>query len=341
MGKFPVPVGPMKPKIFVTRQIPKPAMDLLFLHFDVEFNKEDRVLTKKEIVKGVKGKDALLCLLTDSIDAEVLDAEPNLKMVSNYAVGFNNVDVKAATHHGILVTNTPGVLTDATADFAFTLLLAAARLVGEAERFVRKGKFKGWGPLHFLGQSTEDATLGIFGLGRIGREVARRAAQGFEMKILYHDVQRVPDFEKEFGAKFVDKETLLRESDFVSLHVPLNPNTHHLIGEKEFKLMKPTAVLVNTSRGPVVDEKALAQALQEKRIFAAGLDVYEREPVIEKALLKLENVVLAPHIASATVKSRTDMGLLAVNNLVSAFNGIAPDCLVNRKVLAKSRMKVT
>ncbi len=315
-------------------------MDLLAMHFDVECNQQDRVLTKKEIIKGVKGKDGLLCLLTDHIDADILGAGPGLKMVSNYAVGFNNVDVKAATHRGILVTNTPGVLTDATADFTFTLLLAAARRLGEAERYARKGKFKGWGPLHFLGQSTEDATLGIFGLGRIGRAVAERAVRGFEMKVLYNDIQRAPDFEKEFGAKFVDKETLLRESDFVSLHVPLNPHTTHLIGEKELKLMKPTAVLVNTARGPVVDEKALAKALKEKWIFAAGLDVYEREPAIEKALLKLENVVLAPHIASATVKSRTDMGLLAVNNLVSAFNGIAPDCLVNKEVLAKSRMKV-
>ncbi len=330
----------MKPKIFVTRRIPKPAMDLLFMHFDVECNPLDRVLSKKEIIKGVKGKDALLCLLTDPIDAEILGAEPGLKMVSNYAVGFNNIDVKAATERGILVTNTPGVLTDATADFTFTLLLAAARRLGEAERFARKGKFKGWGPLDFLGQSTEDATLGILGLGRIGKAVARRAARGFEMKVLYSDIVRDHAFEQESGAKFVDKETLLRESDFVSVHVPLKKETAHFIGEKELKMMKPTAVLVNTARGPVVDEKALAKALKDKTIFAAGLDVYEREPKIEKALLKLENVVLAPHIASATVKSRTDMGLLAVNNLVSAFNGIVPDCLVNKEALAKSRMKV-
>ncbi|MDP2906742.1 MAG: D-glycerate dehydrogenase [Nanoarchaeota archaeon] len=325
----------MKPKVLVTRRIPDEGMKLIEGKFDLDINEEDRVLTKQEIIKRLKGKDALLCLLTDTIDKEVIESNPKIKVISNYAVGFNNVDVATATKHKIPVTNTPGVLTETTTDLAFALLMSAARRVVESDKFAREGKFKGWAPMLFLGRDVYGKTLGILGLGRIGHAMAKRGAKGFDMKILYHDVKRDESFEKEFNAKFVSKEALLKESDFVSLHVPLIEETKHYIGEKELGMMKKTAVLINTSRGPVVDEAALAKALKEKKIFAAGLDVYEEEPKIHPGLIGLDNVVIVPHIASASVETRGKMAEMAAKNLILVMEGKKPLSIVNEEVLKK------
>src|SRR5665647_892671 len=258
--------------VCVTRMIPEENIDDLRKHFDVEVNMDDRALSKEELKEKAKGKDAVISLLTDTIDGEVLEAiGDQLKIVANYAVGFNNFDLAAATGRGVILTNTPGVLDDATATHAFTLLLSMARRIPESDKFVRDGKWKGWAPMFFIGLDVDQQTLGIAGLGRIGQNVARKA-KGFDMKIIYSDVRRNEEFEKQVGATFVDKETLLKESDFLTLHVPLLPETHHYIGEKELKMMKKTAVLINASRGPVVDEVALVKALKEKEIWGAGLD---------------------------------------------------------------------
>lgn len=323
----------MKPKVLVTRRIPDEGMKLLEGKFDLDVNEEDRVLTKKEIIQKLKGKDALLCLLTDTIDKEVIDSNPKIKVISNYAVGFNNVDVAAATKHKIPVTNTPGVLTETTADLAFALLISAARRVVESDKFARAGKFNGWAPMLLLGRDVYGKTLGILGLGRIGHAMAKRGAKGFDMKILYYDMKKDEAFEKEYNAKFVDKETLLKESDFVSLHVPLTEETKHFIGEKELSMMKGTAVLINTSRGPVVDEAALAKALKEKKIFAAGLDVFEEEPKIHPGLIGLDNAVIVPHIASASVETRGKMAEMAAKNLILTMEGKKPLSIVNEEVL--------
>lgn len=325
----------MKPKVLVTRRIPDEGMKLIEGKFDLDINEEDRVLTKQEIIKRLKGKDALLCLLTDAIDKEVIESNPKIKIISNYAVGFNNVDVATATKHKIPVTNTPGVLTETTADLAFALLMSTARRVVESDKFAREGKFKGWAPMLFLGRDVYGKSLGILGLGRIGQAMAKRAVKGFEMKILYHDIKRDESFEKEFNAKFVSKETLLKESDFVSLHVPLIEETKHYIGEKELSMMKKTAILINTSRGPVVDEAALAKALKEKEIFAAGLDVFEEEPKIHPGLIGLDNVVIVPHIASASVETRGKMAEMAAKNLILIMEGKKPLSIVNEEVLKK------
>lgn len=317
--------------VYVTRMLPQPAMDLLAEHCDVEVNPEDRVLHRSELLEKVQGRDAVIPLLTDTIDAEVFDAAKNAKIFANYAVGYNNIDIPAATARGILVSNTPGVLTDATADMAWTLLMAAARRVVEGDKFTRAGRFKGWGPMMLLGQEVTGKTLGIIGSGRIGSEFALRA-EGFRMRIIYTDIKPNPAMEAETGALFVDQETLLQEADFVALHVPLTPETHHLISEKELKMMKKSAVLVNTSRGPVIDEIALARALKAGEIWAAGLDVYEWEPEITPDLLELDNVVLLPHIASATFETRTKMGLMAVENVLAAMRGEQPPNCLNPEV---------
>lgn len=322
----------MKPKVFVTRMLPDKAIALLDKHCEAEINKEDRVLTKDEIIKGIEGKDALLCLLTDAIDASIMDANPKLKIIANYAVGFNNVDVKAATQRKIPVTNTPGVLDDTTADFAFALLMAVARRIPEADKFTRSGKFKGWGPMMLLGGDISSRTLGIVGAGRIGSAIAYRAHNGFNMKILYDDVVRNEKIEKELNAKKVDLKTLLKESDFVSLHVPLMDKTRHLMGAKELGMMMKTAYLINTSRGPVVDEKALADALKNGKIAGAALDVYEDEPKVNPELMKMNNVILAPHIASASIETRTKMGMIAVENIIAALNGKMPPNIVNKEI---------
>jgi glyoxylate reductase len=324
-----------KASVYVTRMIPEENIAELRQHFDVEVNPDDRALTKEELKVKLKGKDAVVSLLTDTIDGEVLDAAgPRLKIVANYAVGFNNFDLAAATERGVILTNTPGVLDEATATHTFTLLLAMARRIPEADKFVRDGKWQGWAPMFFIGLDVDKKTLGIAGLGRIGKNVARKA-RGFDMKIIYTDVRRDEEFEKETGATFVDKETLLKEADFLTLHVPLLPATQHYIGEQEFKMMKKTAVLINASRGPVVDEAALVKALRAKEIWGAALDVFEEEPVLAPGLSELDNVVIVPHIASATMETRLKMGAIAVGNIIKVLNGQQPDTCVNPDVLRK------
>jgi len=325
-------------KVFVTRKILEEGLNMLRERYDVEVSDYDGIIPREMLLKKVKGADALLSLLTDNIDAEVMDAAgPNLKIIANYAVGYNNIDVEEATKRGIMVTNTPGVLTETTADFAWTLLMAIARRIVEADKFVREGKFRGWEPMLLLGTDVFGATLGIVGFGRIGQAMARRAL-GFNMRVLYYDNSRVDEqIEKELKATFVDLPTLLKESDFVTLHVPLTKQTHHLIGEKELKMMKKDAYLINTARGPAVDEKALVKALKEGWIKGAALDVFENEPEIEPELLKLDNVVLAPHIASASYATRSKMSVMVAENIIKALNGEVPPNLVNPEVLQKKK----
>ena len=320
----------LQARVYLTRPIPDAGIEMLREQIsDFHMNEEDRVLSREELKQAVKGCDGILSLLTDKMDAEVMDAAgPQLKVIANYAVGFDNIDLQAATERGILVTNTPGVLTDATADFAWALLMATARRIPESERYARAGKYKAWGPKLFLGGDFVGRTLGIIGAGRIGSAMAKRAT-GWNMRILYTDVQPNPNIEKEVGAQFVDMDTLLKESDYISIHVPLTPETHHLIDEAALRKMKPTAYLVNTSRGPVIDEAALARALKEKVIAGAGLDVFEEEPKIHSDLLELENVVITPHIASATHETRNKMATMAATNLIEALRGNRPPNLVN------------
>ena len=318
----------MKPKVYVTRRLPQPALDRLEEVFDMEVNPEDRVLTKAELLENVKKCDVLLCLLTDDIDGEVMDANPNLKGISNYAVGFNNIDVDAANERKLPVCNTPGVLTDTTADMAWALMFAAARRVVESDAFTRAGKYKGWAPMMFLGLDIYGKTLGVVGVGRIGNAVARRSV-GFNMKVLYYDVVPNEKLEQDIGAKRVELDELLKEADFVSVHVPLMPQTTHFIGERELKLMKKTAILVNNSRGPVVDEKALVEALKSGEIAYAGLDVFENEPELAPGLAELDNIVLTPHISSASTETRTKMGLLAAENAIAIIEGRRPPTTFN------------
>lgn len=326
-----------KPKVFVTQNIPQAGLDLLMKECEVFVNTEDRVLSKGEIIERLKGMDGMVCLLTDAIDGEIMDAEPNLKVISNYAVGFDNIDVDAATERGIPVTNTPGVLTETTADFAWALLMAIARRVVEADKFTREGKFKGWRPQLLLGSDVYGKTIGIVGMGRIGQAMARRA-RGFDMNILYYDEYRPdPEVEKELGLTYVPFDELLQKADYVSIHVPLMESTHHLIGERELKLMKKTAYLINSARGPIVDEKALVKALQEKEIAGAGLDVFEDEPELAPGLAELDNVVLAPHIASATIETRSKMATMAAEGCLSVLKGEKPVNLVNEEVWDKRR----
>jgi glyoxylate reductase len=321
--------------VYVTRLLPEQNIADLREHFDVEVNPDDRALSKAELKEKVRGRDAVIALLTDTIDGELLDAAgPQLKIVANYAVGFNNLDLAAATQRGVILTNTPGVLDDATATLTFTLLLAMARRIPEADKFVRDGKWKGWAPTFFIGLDVDQKTLGVAGLGRIGQNVARKA-KAFNMKVIYADVRRNEAFETETGATFVDKETLLRESDFLTLHVALTPETRHYIGANELKLMKKTAVLINASRGPVVDELALVKALKEKQIWGAGLDVYENEPALAAGLSELDNSVIVPHIASGTMETRIKMGNIAVSNIIKVLGGHAPETCVNPEVLKK------
>lgn len=319
--------------VYVTRAIPEENIDELRKHFDVEVNPDDRALSKDELKQKLKGRHAAISLLTDTIDGEVLDAAgPQLRIVANYAVGFNNFDVAGATQRNVVLTNTPGVLDDATATHTMTLLLATARRIAESDKFVRDGKWQGWAPMFFVGLDVERKNLGIAGLGRIGKAVAKRA-RGFDMNIIYSDVKRDADFEKAFGATYVDKDTLIRESDFLTMHVPLTDETRHYIGAKELKAMKKTAVLINASRGPVVDEIALVQALKNGEIWGAGLDVFEDEPKLASGLIDLPNVVVVPHIASATPQTRIAMGEIAVNNIIKVLNGQVPDTCVNPEVL--------
>ena len=301
-------------KIFVTRKIPQPGLDLLQKQHTVEINPYDRSLSKTEIMNGVQGKDGLLCLLTDPIDAEVIAAEPKLKMIASYAVGYDNIDIAAATKRKIPVSNTPDVLTETTAELAWTLLFSVCRRVIEGDAFTREGKFTGWAPMLLLGQDVSHKTLGIIGTGRIGTAFALKS-KGFDMKILYADKHKNQQLEDELNAKQVPVETLLKEADYVSLHVPLTNETRYLIDEHQLQLMKKTAILINTSRGPIIREKALVKALQQHWIFGAGLDVYENEPELSEQLKTLPNVILLPHVGSATLETRTKMALMAAENM--------------------------
>jgi glyoxylate reductase len=326
-----------KPKVYVTRRIPQKGLDMVQAFCDAQIWEGDLPPSSDAIRERVQGIDGLLCLLTDPIDADVMDAAgPQLKVIANYAVGFDNIDVPAATERGIMVTNTPGVLTETTADFAFTLLMAAARRVVEGMDYVRADKWRTWGPLLLLGQDIHHATLGIVGLGRIGKAVARRA-RGFDMRVLYYDPYCSQDDAKDVGARAVDFETLLTEADFVSVHVPLTDETHYLIGTQQLKLMKTSAVLINTSRGPIVDSDALYLALTQGDIAYAALDVTDPEPLPgDHKLLTLSNIIVCPHIASASVASRTKMATMAADNLIAGLKGKTPPNLVNPDVLKTS-----
>jgi glyoxylate reductase len=323
-------------KVYVTRRIPEEVLS--FLRSvpeikEVRVNPENRVLTRAELLKEVKWCDCLLSQLTDTIDEEVLSANPNLKIVANYAVGFNNIDVQAATRRHIPVSNTPDVLTDTTADLTFALILATARRIVESDNFLRAGKYHGWEPLLLLGQDVHHKTLGIVGLGRIGYAVAKRA-KGFDMKILYNDIEE-KSYAKDVDAKFVSLETLLKESDFITLHPFLDPNSRHLIDEPQLKMMKKTAILVNASRGAVVNEVALVKALKEGWIAGAGLDVFENEPALAPGLAECQNTVLVPHIGSATRETRIKMGMMAAENIVARLRGQRLPSCVNPEVFNK------
>jgi glyoxylate reductase len=320
-------------KVFVTRALPPPGLDMLKEKYEVTVNPHDRVLTKEEITSGVVDAEALVCLLTDAIDQDIIDAGKNLKIISNYAVGYNNIDFIYATERGIIVTNTPGVLSETTADLAFSLLVSAARRIPEGDRFMREGKFAGWAPELMLGTDIYGKTLGIIGLGRIGALVARRA-RGFDMKVLYNSATRKPELEKELGIQFSEIEEILRESDFVSLHVPLTEKTKGLIGQKELGMLKPTTYLINTSRGEVVDEPALIETLKNRRIRGAALDVFWGEPTnVNPELYNLENVVLAPHMGSASHETRSKMAEMAAQAVIDAIEGRRPKHVVNPEVL--------
>ena len=323
----------LKPKVYVTRLLPQVAMDKIQAFCDAKVWEGDLPPPRDMLLQNVVGVEGLLSLLTDKVDAELMDRAPKLKVVSNCAVGFDNVDVTEATKRQILVGNTPGVLTETTADFAFALMMAAARRVVEGDRVVRAGKWKTWGPMILLGQDIHDATLGVVGFGRIGLAVAKRA-KGFGMRILYTDVVRNKQAENELGLEYVAMERLLGQSDFITLHVNLTPETHHLIGRKQLESMKATSILVNTSRGPIVDNMALYDALHTGKIAYAALDVTEPEPIpANHPLLTLDNIIVVPHIASASVATRTKMAVIAAENLIAGLKGEMPPNPVNPEVL--------
>lgn len=308
-----------KQKILVTRAIPAEAMALLTPHFEVDYYDKHTAIPRPLLLKKIKDKAGVLCILTDKVNAELLKKAPRLKAVATYSVGFDHIDVSACTQRGVIVTNTPGVLTESTADFTWALLLSAARRVVEGDKFMRAGKYKGWDPMMLLGTDVHGKTLGIVGFGRIGQAVARRA-MGFGMKVVYFDTQRIfPEVEREFGAKYVELDELLRQADFITLHTVLDKSTRHLIGAKAFALMKRSAYLVNAARGPIIDEKALVRALKTGRIRGAALDVYEQEPKMAAGLSGLPNAVIVPHLASASLETRTKMGLMAAQGLVDSL----------------------
>lgn len=315
-------------KVLITRQLPGDAVEKLKEECDLLCDPPSDQMPRNQLSELIPEADALICLLSETIDREVISRAPKLKVISNYAVGYNNIDVAFATERKIYVTNTPDVLTEATADLAWALLLAAARRVVEGDEMVRQNRFTGWAPDLLLGLDVAYKTLGVVGLGRIGLAVARRA-KGFGMRVLYWSKNRKEQWEEQFGLEYQPLDTLLQTADFVSLNVALTPETHHLIGEKEFSLMKNTAILVNTARGPVVDEAALAAALREKKIWAAGLDVYENEPEVHPDLLKLDNVILAPHVGSGTIDTRAKMAEMVVSNVLMALKGQRPTNAIN------------
>lgn len=307
--------------------VPQAGIDLLKQECDVEVNPEDRPLSREELLRNIQGKDGVLCLLTDKIDAEVFDTVPEIKGFANYAVGYDNIDVEEATRRGVPISNTPDVLTDATAEMAWALLFAVARRVVESDAQMRSGRWPGWGPLQFLGGDVSGKTLGIAGAGRIGTAMALKSS-GFNMKVLYFDTRKNEILEKKVNARRVALDELLARSDFISVHTPLLPATRHLFTIDTFKQMKPTAYLINTSRGPVIKESDLLQALKDRLIAGAGIDVYENEPELTPGLEKLNNIVVTPHTASATVGARTGMATKAATNLLAMVkNRKAPDCL--------------
>jgi len=318
-----------KKKILVTGRLPDEVMAQLAAACEMEANREDRPMEREHVLEKISDKEGLLSMITDRVDAELMDRAPGLKVISNLAVGTNNIDVAAATVRGIAVTNTPGVTTEPTADLTLGLILAVARRIVEEDRLTREGKFQYWAPMLFLGRSVARKTLGIVGFGAIGQAVAKRA-RGFDMRILYHQRRQLdPAREREMGIEYADFGRLLRESDFVSLHVPLTDETRYLIGAKELRQMKPTAFLVNASRGPVVNEKELVDALRKGVIAGAGLDVYENEPALTLGLAELPNVVLTPHVGSGTIEDRTLMASMATENLLAGLKGEVPRYILN------------
>ena len=324
-----------KPRVFATHSLFEAARQILQETCEVEYWAKPERPPREEVLWRVKDKEGLICLLTEKINEELLSVAPKLRIAANVAVGFDNIDVAACTKRGVVATNTPGVLDETTADFAWTLLLAVARRLSEGEELARSGKWKNWDLDQLVGTDVWGKTLGIVGFGRIGRAVARRAS-GFQMKVIYTDAQRAPaEVERALKAEFWEMNALLAESDFISVHVPLLPETRRLFDAPKFKRMKPTAFLINTSRGPVVDEAALVAALEGEQIAGAGLDVYENEPFIHPGL-KRANVVLAPHIASASLETRTKMACIAVENVVALFRGQRPPNILNPEVLKAS-----
>ncbi len=324
-----------KPRVFATHSLFEAARQILQETCEVEYWAKQERPPREEVLRRVKDKEGLICLLTEKINEELLSVAPKLRIAANVAVGFDNIDVAACTKRGVAATNTPGVLDETTADFAWTLLMAVARRLSEGEELARSGKWKNWDLDQLVGTDVWGKTLGIVGFGRIGRAVARRAS-GFQMKVIYTDAQRAPaEVERALKAEFWEMNALLAESDFISVHVPLLPETRRLFDAPKFKRMKPTAFLINTSRGPVVDEAALVAALEGEQIAGAGLDVYENEPFIHPGL-KRANVVLAPHIASASLETRTKMACIAVENVVALFRGLRPPNILNPEVLKAS-----
>jgi len=321
-----------KPKVLVTREVFDETLAYLSEHCTVESNQEDVPLAPDELARRLADKDGIVCSLTDRVDDKLVASAPHLKVVANIAVGYNNIDVTECTARRIMVTNTPGVLDDSTADLAWTLMLGAARRVTEVERYIRQGAWKGWRLKQWLGTDVHHATLGIVGMGRIGQAIARRA-RGFDMRVLYHNRQRVAEtIELELGTSWVTLEELLRQSDFVVLQVPYSPETHHLIGALELAMMKPNAILINSTRGGVVDDAALVEALRNGTLRAAGLDVFENEPKLHPGFLELDNVVLTPHVGSSTEATRRAMAMTAARNCVAALTGGRPPNLVNHEV---------
>lgn len=319
-------------KIFMSRRLPEKGIEMLKEH-ELDIYEGDAPPDKQEIIERVKNKDILISLLTDPIDKDVISVSPTLKMIANYAVGYDNIDVKEATKRGIVVTNTPGVLTETVADLTWALILSIARRIVEGDKFMRQGKFKGWAPLLMLGGDVYEKTLGIIGAGRIGKAVAKRA-KGFRMNIIYYSRHRNEEIEN-IGAKYVSFNDLLRQADFISLHVPLTNETYHMIGRNEFKMMKKTAYLINTSRGKCIDEEALHEALKNGEIAGAALDVFENEPYVNENLKKLDNVVLTPHIGSASLETRTKMAVMVAENVLSFLKGEIPPNCVNLEVYKK------
>lgn len=321
----------MKAKVFIAGKVPEKARQLLAEQYEVTMHDDLRLLSKEEIIAGVQDKDALLCLLSDAIDADIIQAAPQLKIIANYGAGFNNIDVAAATARKIPVTNTPGVSTAATADLTMGLLLAIARRIVEGDKTTREGRFTGWAPLFHLGVDVTGKTLGIVGLGNIGAAVAKRA-KAFDMKIVYTSRTRKPELEKELGAEFRTLEELIREADFLSLHASYSPELRHMIGAKELQAMKPSAYLISMARGQMVDEQALVEALRSKTIAGAALDVYEFEPKVTAGLEALDNAILCPHLGNATVETRDAMAEIAANNIIAVLSGKKPLTCVNKQI---------